>query len=462
MILREMVERMEKNSPMCVMLRAMLENVFAAERLDRLFDDTALRQENKTLLFSSVAEIIGLVALRIRPSVHAAFVAKKAELAVTAKAVYDKLQRLEPRVSQALVRDSAEHLAKILDHLPGSRTTVLPGYRVKILDGNHLRRTERRIGELRALNAAPLPGQCLVVLDPQRQLVVDAFPCEDGHAQERALLGDVLATVEAHDLWIDDRNFCTAKFLGGILRQRAFFLVRQHAQSPRTELVGKRRRIGRSETGTVYEQALRMWDDQDQCVTIRRVTVVLEQSTRDGDQEIHLLTNLPPRIGAIRVAELYRSRWTIETAFQQIAENLEGEIETLGYPRAALFSFCMALVAFNLVSVLQTTLRIAQPKDENASRISFYYVCDEISHTYRGLTLILDDSHWEQEFATLTPRQLARRLLKIARGVNLEQYRKYPRGPKKPPPKMKKQHRNHISTARVLAKSRNYKTGSLC
>jgi hypothetical protein len=29
------------------------------------------------------------------------------------------------------------------------------------------------------------------------------------------------------------------------------------------------------------------------------------------------------------MAELYRQRWTIETAFQE-AQNLEGEIETLG------------------------------------------------------------------------------------------------------------------------------------
>ena len=46
------------------------------------------------------------------------------------------------------------------------------------------------------MGAAALPGHTLVVLDPQLMLVIDAFPCEDGHAQERSLLGQVEATVQ--------------------------------------------------------------------------------------------------------------------------------------------------------------------------------------------------------------------------------------------------------------------------
>ena len=42
----------------------------------------------------------------------------------------------------------------------------MPGYPIRILDGNHLAGTEHRIKELRALRAGALPGQALVVLDP--------------------------------------------------------------------------------------------------------------------------------------------------------------------------------------------------------------------------------------------------------------------------------------------------------
>jgi IS4 transposase len=451
MIVREMLERMEQRAPVCVMLRAMLENVFAPERLDRLFERTAEAQENRTLLFSTVADMMGLVALKIQPSVHAAYQKRKQEIGVTAKAVYDKLQRTEPNVSRAVVRDIATQLASIKHKLKGGCKALLPGYRLKIIDGNHFRRTERRLRELRTLNAAPLPGQCLVVLDPQTKLAIEVFPCEDGHAQERSLLPAVLETVKRGDLWIADRNFCTLDFLSGIQRRRAHFIIRRHAALP-CQLVGKRKKIGRSETGIVFEQALQLLNsDGTPGITLRRVTVELYEPTRDGEREIHLLTNLPGSVTALRVAELYRGRWTIETAFQEMAENLSGEIETLGYPRAALFAFCMALASFNLLSVILSALRAAQRAD---TQVSIFYVCDEIAHTYRGLDLVLNDRDWAQAFGSLTPAELARKLEQIAATVDLSRYRKHPRGPKKPPPKMIKTKRNHVSTARILNASR--------
>jgi IS4 transposase len=453
MIMREMLDRMERRAPACVMLRAMLENVFAAERLDRLFENTAQAQENKTLLFSTVADIMGLVAMKIHPSVHAAYQARKEEVGVTAKALYDKLQRTEPCVSQMMVRHSGSRLHSILGKLTADGKPWLPDYRVKILDGNHLRRTERRLAELRVLNVAPLPGHCLVVLDPQAKLALDVFPCEDAHAQERTLLPAVLETVRRGDLWIADRNFCTMGFLLGIKRRRAHFAIREHAGSMRSRLVGQRKKVGRSDTGTVYEQSLQLLDVEGTVLaTLRRVTIELNQPTRDEDTAIHILTNLPAGVTALRVANLYRQRWTIETAFQEMAENLAGEIETLGYPRAALFAFCMALVGFNLLSVIQAALRTGASV-EDADEVSIYYVCEEIAHTYRGLDLVLNDADWTREFASLTTVQLARRLEHIAAGVKLSRYRKHQRGPKKPPAKMNKKQRNHVSTARILAAS---------
>ena len=53
------------------------------------------------------------------------------------------------------------------------------------------------------------------------------------------------------------------------------------------------------------------------------------------------------------VADLYRRRWTIETAFAEMEKVLNGEINALGYPKAALFSFCMALVAYNVLSTVK-------------------------------------------------------------------------------------------------------------
>ena len=91
---------------------------------------------------------------------------------------------------------------------------------------------------------------------------------------------------------------------------------------------------------------------------MRRVVVRLHQPTRDGDREIAILTNLPETVvSGVKVAELYRKRWTVETFFQVITTSLNCEIKTLGYPRAALFSFSMALLAYNVLSTLRAALR---------------------------------------------------------------------------------------------------------
>ncbi|MEM9120361.1 MAG: hypothetical protein AAGD09_21125 [Cyanobacteria bacterium P01_F01_bin.56] len=128
---------------------------------------------------------------------------------VSLQAVYQKLNALEPPIIEALLRQSVSQAGELIGALGGQLPALLAGYRVKILDGNHLASTERRLSVLREVGSAPLPGHSLVILDPALQLAIDVFACEDGHAQERALLSRVLATVMYRDLWIADRNFYT-------------------------------------------------------------------------------------------------------------------------------------------------------------------------------------------------------------------------------------------------------------
>jgi hypothetical protein len=283
-------------------------------------------------------------------------------------------------------------------------------------------------------------------------LTTDVIPCEDGHAQERSLLPEVLETVQRGEVWIADRNFCTADFLLGIMARRAHFIIREHATSPGRELVGRRRQVGRSETGIVYEQKMRIWDSQGNEKVIRRITVELYQPTRDGEGEIHLLTNLPKKVTALAIADLYRGRWTIETAFQEMAENLDSEIQTLGYPKAALFGFCMGLVAYNILSVVKAAVS-AEHGEKAAAKLSTYYLADEIAGTYGGMMIAVPEHYWRKQFADLTPRQLARILRHMAQHIHLSRYAKNRwRYKKKSDKTMNKKKRNHVSTARILEK----------
>jgi IS4 transposase len=459
MILGNVYERFAKKKPVSVMVRATIENVLAAERLDAIFEGNAKRQHTGELMFSTVADIMGTVVCQIHPSINAAYVDRKEELGITIKSVYDKLKGIEPCVSRALVRDTASRMQAIVDRMGGLSKPPLDGYRTRIVDGNHLRRTDRRIGELRALNAAPLPGQALVVFDPQYRLVADVLPCEDGHAQERSLLPELLKTVEKQDLWIADRNFCTLGFLSGIITRGGKFIIRQHGNMPYV-LKGRRKRVGTTETGIVYEQAMEVTDDEGNIHVFRRITVALYQPTRDGDDEIHIVTNLPKRVTAVRIAELYRDRWQIETAFQEVAESLEGEIQTLGYPKAALFGFCMALVTYNLLSVVRAAVQSVHG-EEAASRLSTYYMAHEVASVSEGMSIVLENTFWHDKYAKLTPTQMARELKHLASNMRLIKYSKARWSPKKKPKTtMNKKHRRHISTARVLGKSRNTVTNN--
>lgn len=187
-MLPTLFERFVEQSPVSVMLRGLMERIFIPHRLDRLFHDYAQLQYERELLFSSVVELMSLVVCSIYPSVYAAYRAQSSIVPVSASAFYSKLNGIEPQVTAALLRETATELANLINELTGLSTTWNGRYRLRVLDGNCLSATDHRLGVLRPLSEAAMPGKSLVVLDPMLHLAVNIFPCEDGHASEQALL----------------------------------------------------------------------------------------------------------------------------------------------------------------------------------------------------------------------------------------------------------------------------------
>jgi hypothetical protein len=450
-ILNEVFERFIEESPVSVMARAVLENALAPSAVDALFEDIAERQYTRDLLFSDVVGLMAMVVCKVRPSINAAYKKHAESLGVTRKAVYDKINGLEPPIGAALVRHTAAVIAPVIEVMGGRRGSWLPGSRVRILDGSHLPGTEHRLKPLRTERAGALPGQALVVLDPESMLVVDAIPCEDGHAQERSMTDQVLATVVADDLWVGDRNFCTTALLFGIAGRGGSFVIRQHGSTLTWEACGPRRAGGRCETGAVFEQAVRLTGPGGASLVVRRVTVELDKPTRDGDREIHILTNLPEAAAdAVAVADLYRKRWTLETAFQEIEATLHGEIDAPGYPRAALFALCVALVAYNVMSAIKGALRSVHGAEAIDAGVSGSDLAEEVAGTTRGMRIAIPADEWVV-FHDLPPSAMGRVLQDLARRVRLSEYRKQPRGPKKPKPsKASGYEKKHLSTAKLL------------
>jgi len=449
-MLGKVFQRFVENSPISVMVRGTLERVLGAEQLDAWYARTAQKQYTRTLLFSTVYDLLSEVVFRLKPSVHAAYRAHEDTVGTSIISVYNKLNGMETHTSAALVRHSATVLTPLIAQVGGACPPWVAGCRVKIVDGNCIEASEHRLKELRTIQAGTLPGKALVVFEPAQGLVTEVFPCEDGHAQERALFGAVLETVEADDFWMADRNFCTRGLLCGIATRQAFFLVRQHEGLPH-EPCSPWRSSGRMETGQVSEQRIRVWDAQGTAHVFRRLRVKLDHPTRDGDPLLYLVTNVPRHlVSTKRVARLYRKRWTLETAFQQLEAYFHSEINTLGYPKAAIFGFCLALVAYNMLAVVLAALRSVHGAETVEREVSSYYIAHEIAETYRGMMIAIPEDAW-RVFRTMSAAAMGATLLGLARKVRLRTLRKTPRGPKKPRPKREANAKgSHVSTARLL------------
>jgi IS4 transposase len=446
------VERFAETTPLTVMVRMALERALDPSWVDQLFEEQRDRQYTREVLFSTVVELTSTVALGLQPSLHAAMQARRS-LPVSLPALYGKIRRTEPGLMGGLVRGSFERLEPIADAI-AVRKEWVSGLRLRIVDGNHLPASEKRLGVLRGFRGAALPGHSLVVYDPELDLVSDLVACEDAHTQERAVMSELLERVKPGDLWLADRNFSTSTILFGIAGRGGKFLVREHGRTPNPAEIEPLKRVGEIETGRVYTQKVECTDAQGRHMRMRRIVLQLDEPTEDGETSIRLLTNASVRqLSACNVARTYRNRWRIEAMFQRLEASLQSELHTLGAPRAALLGFAVAIVAYNVLALLQRAVAVAHPPERTGIELSFYYLANELRGHYTGMMVAIPPQAW-QSWKDVAPAQLAQKLQELANRVQPRTLRKHPREPKpKPapgyaPPSVA---RRHISTARALA-----------
>ncbi len=440
----EVLARFEKKAPASVMAKLVLEQAVAAEWVDQVFEEHRQRQYPRELLFSTIVELMSLVSLGLRPSLHAA-ARQMDDLPVSLAALYDKVSRTEPALLRALVTGSAQRLAPTIEELGCS--AILPGWQLRIVDGNHLPSSEKRLGALRRERGAARPGFSVVVYDPDLDQVVDLQPCEDAYASERVGVLPLLENASAGQLWMADRLYCTLPVMEACEDAGASFIIREPSKHPRLLQEGQWQESVKVSTGSVREQTIgvkggRQW---------RRVELNLQTPTESGDTMLLFWSNLPETISAVQINDLYRRRWSIEGMFQRLESVLESEIETLGSPKAALLGFASAVLAYNVLSVLKRSVeqahRQTQPEDWEAS---IYHLVIQVRSGYEGMQIALPPEH-----LPITPPSegLAQRLLALARNIPPKQIAKSKRGPKVPKSKEwleGKAVHAHVSTDRVL------------
>lgn len=441
----ELWDRVRRRCPVALMTRATHEYLFTDAFLNDLFDDTAVANYSRQFLFSDLVGVLTGVVFSSHPSVRRAFLSAPVTGARgTLKCFYEKLQRLEPGTVRALVRGTAERVDEIGGSEPRPEPEPIRGYRLMIIDGNHLGATQSRLD---GQSGAALPGQVLAVLEHASGLVRDILPWEDAHANEKEVLAELGLNLRAGDVAVLDRQFCANTIMDRINAQKARFLIRHNA-SVGLHPVTDRRSCGKTPTGRVYETRVRYAQTKR---VVRCVEVELDTPTRNGEKVIRLLTDLPAEKASGRqVAQAYLCRRQIETVFWELTVSLTCEVDTLAYPRAALFTFGVAVAVYNGLQLVRGAVTAVHGADVR-DQLSGHTMAGEVGRMWDGLDLALDSDDWD-EVRGLSPAAFRRWLREAAKGMDLDYYRKTTRGPKKPKaqPAEGEPINKHTSTFRFL------------
>lgn len=442
----EIFSRFADKAPFAVMTRILTQD-FIGSDLQQLFEDNRESQYDYLATFQAVAATVADVTLNFSDNLNQAYKEHKDKLRVSRQSFYAKTRGVEPAVSEAVVAHSAERAVQMQEALGFAPWELLPGYRCFSVDGNVLAKSDKRLKPLRDLKGAPMPGKIVARFDLQRQTFDRTYVLLDGHSQESSCCDRIVDDLAAKDVLIADRHYCIVSFMSRIDARGGFFVIRQHGRLQGV-LQKTRKRIGRISTGVVYEQPMKL-SAADGALTVRRITIELDKPTRDGDTVIHVLTNLPGDVPASEVAELYRHRWEEETAFNVLQMTLTCEHPGVGHPQAAIFLFCMSVLAYNLRQSLFAVL-YATHAEEEVEEVSHFHISKNVSDKTEGMLIAITQEEWDALIPT-SIQDIASLLMKIAGNINLHDYRKSQRGPKqKKPHRSRNVASSHVSTAKLL------------
>jgi hypothetical protein len=201
----------------------------------------------------------------------------------------------------------------------------------------------------------------------------------------------------------------------------AYFLIRHHGQLKKWVAEGERKHAGTTDTGEVFEQQISLTDAAGKKMYLRRITVQLFKKTRDGDKEIHILTNAnKQQLSSVRASECYRERWDIEGMFLELTQSLSG---TLG-----------GVHGFEYVE----------------QKLSWNILCSDTSSAWRGMEIAIVGAEWSRAIDDVTDCQFGKVLSVLCERLDFRRYPKSRRGPKKKVVKIFDPKVSHVSTAKIL------------
>ena len=263
-------------------------------------------------------------------------------------------------------------------------------------------------------------------------------------------LAQGLPHVGADQLWIEERNFCTLGLMFGMAHGGPPSWSVSTARCKARSSVVPPARAPPVVARSMNKGMLVRDPESGEALRVRRLTLKLKEPTRDGDTELHILSNVPVhRASAPHLARLYGKRWSIETAFFRDHHDAVVRDRHAGISQSSVVRLLLGVVAYNGVSLVKASLRSAHGRGGRRAGLRLLPIVGNSPHLRRH-----DDRDSRGPLGLsqeLSAKQLAKVLRELASSVNYA-YHKHPRGPKKKPPERTAyQNGRHVSTARLLA-----------
>lgn len=205
------------------------------------------------------------------------------------------------------------------------------------------------------------------------------------HQHEATLARALWPLLQAGDILLADRGFCSFASLHAILAQGADAVLRLHQARPADFRRG--RRLGRDERLLTWVKPLqcpKTWDPQDfaalpATLTLRLLRYRIAIPGFRSQQVVLVTTLLDPELyPGEDLAELYFQRWSVELHFREIKTLLGMDVLRCLSPKMILKELAMHRIAYNLVRALmqQASLQyhVALP------RLSFKGTLDALDH----------------------------------------------------------------------------------
>lgn len=463
--MEETTKAMLARMPLAEAVLWLWRSITGEERMTRLWEANRGRCYQKVISFSVIVQLMADALLRYCGSGRRSFEkgVEHGELEASIQAAYRKLSRLPLQLSEAFLSDGATMLRTMF---PRKARRKLPRslnrFQVVIMDGKAIKNVAKRLLGLRRAAGGLLGGRALVALDWRTGLAVAMRTNADGHANEVAMVGDLVPEVRTiiagPRLWLSDRAFCDLTQPAHFKQHGDHYLVRYHPKVKFYPDPERPARSGRDEQGRMYTE---QWGWLGGPTDKRRQEVrmiTLPKVTDGGKKDLVLVTDLldGEAYPAADLLALYAERWGIENMFQQVTEvfGLQGLIGST--PQACLFQFAFCLLLYDLIQVIRAY--VAEAQQRTIEELSSEKLFDDVHEELIAWNVMLDVETTVNYFEHLPPLEaLQTRLETLLASPWSNTWLKSPK-PKTPRRQRETKHkRTHDSVYRLLEKYRRRK-----